>query len=98
MPHSKATARKLLSPRERVLFDHSRGEALASLDRRRLRTRLESARRLRSKYRDLHRRQQLSARRRGAAEDESNRRTRAKEEIFADVVERLEKRLKKLDA
>jgi hypothetical protein len=97
MAFTKVNARKLLSPRELVLFDHSRGEPLERLDRRGLRSRLENARRLRGKYRDLHRRQQLAARRRGVAEDESNRRTRDKETLFAEVVERFEKRLKKID-
>lgn len=99
MPYNRVSARKLLNAGEYELFEASTAAALKELAEPRLRQKIERARKLRDKYADLLRRQKISTRRRtGAKAGKSgvaNARTGQKQQVFAEVLERFEGRLKR---
>lgn len=102
MPYTRTSAKTLLTSAELELYDMGRREAIAQLDRRALVAKVKRARNLRDKYRDLFRRQRLETRARTGSKrgtsSIANVRTREKAELFAELLERFEARLAKVDA
>lgn len=89
----------LLDAAERRIFDASRGSALAAATKAQLGTLVGQARALRDKWRDQFRGQRRSSQRAAAARGvDGNDRSRAKSELFADMVSRIEARLTELGA
>ena len=87
----------LLDAAERRIFEASRGGALAAATKAQLGTLVGQARALRDKWRDQFRDQQRSSQRAAAARGVGgNERSRAKSDLFADVVSRIEARLAEL--
>jgi hypothetical protein len=91
-------ARALCTAAEFELVAASGGKALAALGEARLKSKITRARALRDKYRDLHRRQRLEARRPGAkpARADANARTASKAELFEQVLARFVERYRQL--
>lgn len=103
MAYTLTQVRPLLSKTELDLFDQSRAEPIRSLTAAQLRSKVTRTRALRDKYRDLLRRQTVQTRRGpagGRKQDPAteNARTRRKSEVFAEVLERFEARLQKVEA
>ncbi|CAA2110360.1 hypothetical protein [Variovorax paradoxus] len=102
MAYTLTQARGLLTAAELAIFDQSRAGPIKELTAARLRAKVERARALRDKYRDLYRRQSVATRsapasRRSAAGGD-NERTQKKATVFTEVLERFETRLAQLDA
>lgn len=94
---STSGALALLDAAERRIFDASRGTALAAATKAQLGTLVGQARALRDKWRDQFRDQRRSSQRAAAARGVGgNERSRAKSDLFADVVSRIEARLAEL--
>jgi hypothetical protein len=97
MPHTRASAKKLLTASELALFDASRRDEIGALDERTLKSKLERTRRLRDKYRDLARRQHLATRNRTGTKrgprGDANFRTAEKDVLFTELLGRFEARL-----
>jgi hypothetical protein len=94
---STSGALALLDAAERRIFDASRGSALAAATKAQLGTLVGQARALRDKWRDQFRDQRRSSQRAAAARGVGgNERSRAKSDLFADVVSRIEARLAEL--
>ena len=102
MAYNRAGARKLLNAGEFDLFEASTRAALADLSQPRLRQKIRRTRKLRDKYRDLLQRQRLATRRRSGTKSGTsgiaNARTREKQRIFSEMLERFEERLKRVEA
>lgn len=102
MPYNRTAAQKLLTTAELALFDAGNASVLVEHDRRTLAGKVERARKLRDKYRDLYRRQRLATRERtGSKRGQSgaaNERTKQKEMLFADLLARFQARLEKVVA
>jgi hypothetical protein len=102
MTYTLAQAGKLLNANEFALFSASRADALKTLTAARLRAKVKRARTLRDKFRDLFKRQRLVTRSRtgnkAGASGAANQRTRRKAELFAEVLQRFEKRLAQVEA
>lgn len=98
---ARAQARSLLTDPEMVLFGESRNPMLRSLTDRELTRRIDRARKLRDKSRDLLQRQRLSSRERtgnkGGKSGVANERTARKAEVLDDVLQRFEDRLQQLE-
>jgi len=101
MTHYAREARILCTTDELSLYGDSLGWRLERLSPRDLQTRLRRARILRDKYRDVHRRQQGGARGKMThghpKELHDFSRTRQKAELFAEALERFERRLRALE-
>ena len=94
---STSGALALLDAAERRIFDASSGSALAAATKAQLGTLVGQARALRDKWRDQFRDQRRSSQRAAAARGVGgNERSRAKSDLFADVVSRIEARLAEL--
>lgn len=97
MAYNRIQARRILSAAEFELFEATLAGRLERQPRRMLETRLQRARNLADKYRDLLKRQQCAARRRNsggsAAESREMSRTAQKVRLFQEMSARLEKRL-----
>lgn len=102
MTHTLAQAGKPLNVGEFALFSASRADALKTHTAARLRAKVRRARTLRDKFRDLLKRQRLATRSRtgskAGASGAANQRTKQKAELFADVLQRFEKRLAQVEA
>lgn len=102
MPSTFMQAGKLLNESEFALFAASRAGVLNTLTKAGLAGKIRRARSLRDKYRDLLKRQRLATRTRTGSKagvsGVANQRTRQKAEIFAQVLQRLEKRLAQVEA
>lgn len=102
MAYTLTQARGLLTAAELAIFDQSRAGPIKALTAARLRGKVERARALRDKYRDLYRRQTVATRSapasRRAAAGGDNERTQNKATVFTEVLERFETRLAQLDA
>jgi hypothetical protein len=102
MTYTLAQAGKLLNVSEFALFSASRADALKTHTAARLRAKVKRARALRDKFRDLFKRQRLVTRSRtgskAGARGAANERTRRKAELFAQVLQRFEKRLAQVEA
>lgn len=94
MPMTRARASALLNQREMALYDDSRANALRQLDDRALQQRINRARNLRDRARDLHQRQALQARQastgKRGADGNAHARTAGKAELLADILQRFE--------
>ncbi|MBU4611926.1 hypothetical protein IMZ29_15675 [Achromobacter sp. GG226] len=101
MAYTRTQAQKLLTAAELTLFDAGRSNVVRTLDKTTVRGKLERARKLRDKYRDLYRRQRVAMRdtagSKGGSRGTANQRTQQKEEILAEVVVRFEDRLAKIE-
>lgn len=102
MAYNRNHARTLCTAAEYELFAASLADGIRSLTPARLKSKLERARKLRDKYRDLLKRQRLANRvrtgtKKGARPD-SNARTAEKAKLFGEVVDRLDARAKQLAA
>lgn len=102
MAYTITQARKLLTTGELSVFESSRPQPLRALTPARLRSKLERARTLRDKYRDLYRRQAVATRgapaRARSPVGADNQRTKQKAELFAEVLARYETEQKRVDA
>lgn len=102
MAHTLTQARGLLTIAELELFDQSRAEPIKALTAARLRGKVDRARKLRDKYRDLYRRQSVATRAAPAARRSAvgadNERTQRKAVVFEEVLGRFEARLELLEA
>lgn len=100
MAVTRDQARRLLSESEMTLFGDSRNPTLRSFSARELTRRIERARKLRDKSRDLLQRQRLGSRKRtgskGGATGDANERTARKGEVLDDILQRLESRLQEV--
>lgn len=101
MPYTRTEAKKLLTAAELELFDAGRATEIRKLTKPELRKMLDRSRKLRDKYHDLFRRQRLAIRAvsgsKSGGRGNANERTRQKEEIFAEAVERLEERIRQIE-
>jgi hypothetical protein len=88
MAYNRNHARSLCTAAEFQLFAASLADSIRSLTPAQLKARLERARRLRDKYRDLHQRQRLVARARTGSKKGSAERTKVKAQLFDEAVKR----------
>lgn len=97
MPITRAEARQLSTKPEFDLYVASTPTEVKSHTATRLKSKIDRSRKLRDKYRDLAKRQRLEARGKkapsGTRAAQGNQRTVRKAELFAEVLERFEKRL-----
>lgn len=102
MAYNRTQAAKLLTANEMVLFTASLAEAIPSYSSKQLVQKIQRARTLRDKFRDLLRRQKIGTRARTGSKTglrgDANERTRRKAQIFDEVLQRFTKRLAKLEA
>lgn len=102
MAVTRDKALRLLNKSEMVLFGDSRNPALRGFSATELARRVDRARTLRDKARDVLQRQKLSSRARtgskGGALGDANERTRQKGEILEDMLQRFEQRLSAVQA
>ncbi len=95
-------ARALCTGAEFQLYAASRPEQIKTHTPGRLKSKIQRARSLRDKYRDLYKRQRLATRGRTGTkkgnEPDRNARTERKAKLFAEVLERLQKQEVKLAA
>ncbi|MCC5794259.1 MAG: hypothetical protein JJT85_05920 [Chromatiales bacterium] len=102
MAYNRSHARQLCSAAEYELFAASLSDEIRSLTPARLKSKLERARKLRDKYRDLLKRQRLASRARTGTKKgtrpDSNARTAEKAKLFGEVLERLTARSDQLAA
>jgi hypothetical protein len=100
MAYNRNHARRLLTADELELFLASLPDKVDALDQAGLRTAIGRARKLRDKYRDLHRRQATASRGRTGARGKAageNQRTEQKATIFVETLSRFEARLERLE-
>jgi hypothetical protein len=101
MPFNRIHARSLCSASEFELFEFSLAGEIESIAKSRLQGKVERARRVRDKYRDLYRRQRVAARARTGSKHgrsgQANLRTKQKAKLFDEVLARLLARLKKVE-
>ncbi len=97
MPVSRARARQLTTRREFEFLEKSWGRELEAITPGRLRQKVQRARTLRDKYRDLAKQQAGEARgkrsQRSTRPSASNRNTELKAQIFDEALERFQARL-----
>jgi len=102
MAVSKARAKQLTTKREFELLETSWGRELSSLSPARLRQKVQRARTMRDKFRDLARQQAGEARGkrdpRSTRPARSNRNTELKAQVFDEALARFEERLGVLEA
>jgi hypothetical protein len=102
MAYNRVQARRLLSASEMDMFESSLAERASSLAPERVRVMIRRSRTLRDKYADLLRRQRLATRTRtgtkSGAGGGANERTAQKAQLFAEVLQRFEARLSRLEA
>jgi hypothetical protein len=101
MAYTRTEAKKLLTAAELEIFDAGRSAVIGKLTKPELRRTLDRSRKLRDKYRDLFRRQRLALRAavgsKAGTKADSNARTKQKEEIFAEAVDRMEARILQIE-
>lgn len=102
MAYNRIQAARLLSKGEMEVFASSLAERLSSLTAAQLRVMVRRTRALRDKSRDLLRRQRLETRSRtgskGGPTGGANQRTAEKAQALAEVLQRYEKRLARVEA
>jgi hypothetical protein len=102
MARTYAQAAKLLSATEMTLFVAAQRDGIGKLSSRALQSKIERARRLRDKYRDLFTRQRLATRARTGTKPgrsgAANERTEAKAKLFDELVTRFAARLEHVEA
>ena len=101
MAVSRARAEQLTTKREFELLEKSWGRELSSLSPARLRQKIQRARTMRDKFRDLARQQTGEARGkrepRSTRPAKSNQNTKLKSQIFDEALSRFEERLVALE-
>jgi hypothetical protein len=101
MAYNRVQARALCSAAEYQLFEASLADHIKSFDAARLSQKIRRARTLRDKYRDLVRRQRLELRKRTGTKKGTgagaNERTESKARLFAEALERFERRAADLE-
>lgn len=98
MTITRSAARELTTRDEQQLVDASFHPAIRAFSEGRLRQKIGRARRLRDKYADLSRRQTRDSKRKGRGGGDDNKRTAQKARLFAESLERFEKRFAVLTA
>jgi hypothetical protein len=102
MAYNRNQARALCSDTEYRLFEASLADNIGRHGPAALRSHVERARRLRDKYRDLHKRQRLATRARTGTKKgnapERNARTEQKARLFDEVLGRFVRRREKLES
>lgn len=101
MSYNRRQVRPLLTDGEYELFSASLSDSIGGLDAKALSQAIARTRRARDKYRDLAQRQNISTGRRAgarAAAHTANERTQAKETVFGEALERLERHRAKREA
>jgi hypothetical protein len=102
MAYNRSHARALCTENEYKLFTASLADEITSLTPAQLRSKIERARKLRDKNRDLFKRQRLSNRERTGTKKgdrpDSNARTGDKAKLFSEALVRFENRAAKLGA
>jgi hypothetical protein len=88
MAYNRHHARSLCTASEFQLFSASLSDAIGALTPAQLKAKIDRARRLRDKYRDLHRRQRLAARARTGSKKGSAERTKSKAQLFDEALRR----------
>lgn len=98
MPIAKATLYNILSNPEMGLYEASRRDGIKELTAAQLKKKIERARKLRDKYKDMYRRQTIALRKNSTqGRVQGNKRTEQKQEVFADILSRFEARLKQVE-
>jgi hypothetical protein len=101
MAYNRVQARALCTAAEYQLFEASLADHIKSFDATRLRQKIRRARTLRDKYRDLVRRQRLALRKRTGTKKgtgvAANQRTESKARLFAEALDRFERRAADLE-
>lgn len=102
MPLNRNAAANLLNASEMTLFEAGERKAIGLLGKARVRAKIQRARRLRDKYRDLFRRQRVLTRSRTGSKagpgGDANLRTREKAAIMDELLARFAKRLDEIEA
>jgi hypothetical protein len=98
MPVSRAQAKEICTKPEYELVEASFRPAVTELTPARLRSKIERARKLQDKYRDLSRQQNRGTKETERSRQASNLRTERKSRLFEETRERFEKRLAQLEA
>jgi hypothetical protein len=102
MAYNRHHASKLCTAAEFQLFRASQPDLVRTLSKAQVQSKIERARNLRAKYRDLFQRQQLATRARPGAKlgahKKANERTEQKTKLFAEVLARFEARLNQMEA
>jgi hypothetical protein len=93
-----AKAKQLCTASELQLVESSRRPEVARLGVSQLKSKIQRARKLRDKWRDMHEKQRRRAQQQGSRVTKGETRSRQKAELFSDVLNRLEGQLKKIDA
>src|SRR5262245_11027821 len=96
----RTEARRLSAKSEWSLISSSLPPALEALSTARLKSKIVRARKLRTKYQDLYRRQKLSSRPRmtGTPKEKLNVRTARKKQMFEEAIVRLRLQLSKVSS
>lgn len=102
MAYNRNQARPLLTKQEFELFEASLSDKIESFSAPQLRAKINRARRLGDKYRDLFRRQGAAMREEtgsgGGTSGAANERTDTKADIFGEVLARFQAQLEKVEA
>jgi hypothetical protein len=102
MAFNRNHARPLCTDAEYQLFSASLADEIGALTQVQLRSKIQRARKLRDKYRDLEKRQRLANRARTGTKKgdrpQTNARTADKAKLFGEVLERFEAKAAKLAA
>jgi hypothetical protein len=102
MPLNRNAAARLLSASEMTLFEAALRDAIGLLGKAQVHATIKRARRLRDKYRDLFRRQQVLTRKRIGSKTgpggDANVRTREKAAIMDELLARFAKRLDEIES
>jgi hypothetical protein len=93
MTITRADAREVTTAAEQELVEESFHPAVRTFDAKALKQRIVRARRMRDKYADLSRQQGIASKRRGRGGEGENARSKLKARLFAETLQRLEKRL-----
>lgn len=94
MAYNRHHARSLCTAAEFQLFTASLSDTIRGLSPAQLKGKLDRARRLRDKYRDLHKRQRLEARARTGTKKGSAERTRKKVQLFDEATKRFNEQIR----
>jgi hypothetical protein len=98
MPVTRAQAKEICTKPEFELVEASFRPAITALTAAQLRAKVERARSLQDKNRDLSRQQSRGVKETGTRKDGQNARTERKAKLFIETRERFEKRLGQLEA
>jgi hypothetical protein len=97
MAVSMAKAREVCNKAEMELVESSFSPAVKRLTPARLKSKIGRARKMADKFNDLSRKQNRSTKESASGRDNANARTALKATVFAETVERFERRLAEVD-